>query len=70
MEGRAVEMLLYSNHNIHGLLQTEEYARALLRTWRPAYSPDQLERMLAGRMARKPSSIARPHRSSALSRKR
>jgi transcriptional regulator with XRE-family HTH domain len=53
MEGRAVEMLLYSNHNIHGLLQTEEYARALLRTWRPAYSQDQLERMVAARMARK-----------------
>ncbi|OIK25886.1 helix-turn-helix domain-containing protein [Streptomyces malaysiense] len=53
LEGRAVEMSLYSNHNIHGLLQTEEYARALLRTWRPAYSPDQLERMVAARMARK-----------------
>ncbi|MFI0230103.1 Scr1 family TA system antitoxin-like transcriptional regulator [Streptomyces sp. NPDC017086] len=53
LEERAVEMLLYSNHNIHGLLQTEEYARALLRTWRPTYSPDQLERMVAGRMARK-----------------
>ncbi|MEU3525493.1 helix-turn-helix transcriptional regulator [Streptomyces sp. NPDC038707] len=53
LEGRAVEMLLYSNHNIHGLLQTEEYARALLRTWRPAYSPDQLERMVGARMARK-----------------
>ncbi|MBX7547206.1 helix-turn-helix transcriptional regulator [Streptomyces sp. NPDC004232] len=53
LEGRSVEMLLYSNHNIHGLLQTEEYARALLRTWRPAYSVDALERMVAGRMARK-----------------
>jgi transcriptional regulator with XRE-family HTH domain len=53
LEGRAVEMLLYSNHNIHGLLQTEEYARALLRTWRPAYTPDQLERMVGARMARK-----------------
>jgi hypothetical protein len=53
LEERAVELLLYSNHNIHGLLQTEEYARALLGTWRPAYSPDELERMLAARMARK-----------------
>lgn len=53
LEGRAVEMLLYSNHNIHGLLQTEEHARALLRTWRPAYSADELDRMVAGRMARK-----------------
>ncbi|MGW0769874.1 helix-turn-helix domain-containing protein [Streptomyces sp. NPDC002676] len=53
LEDRAVELLLYSNHNIHGLLQTEEYARALLRTWRPAYSLDELERMVAARMARK-----------------
>ncbi|MGW2568192.1 helix-turn-helix domain-containing protein [Streptomyces sp. NPDC001537] len=53
LEARAVEMLLYGNHNVHGLLQTEEYTRALLATWRPAYSPDQLERMVAARMARK-----------------
>ncbi|MEU6664627.1 helix-turn-helix transcriptional regulator [Streptomyces sp. NPDC046727] len=53
LESRAVEMLLYGSHNIHGLLQTEEYARALLRTWRPAYSLDKLESMVAGRMARK-----------------
>ncbi|WP_432195636.1 helix-turn-helix domain-containing protein [Streptomyces sp. bgisy027] len=53
LEGRAVELLMYGNHNLHGLLQTEEYMRALLATWRPAYSPDQLERMAAGRMARK-----------------
>ncbi|MFJ4621460.1 Scr1 family TA system antitoxin-like transcriptional regulator [Streptomyces sp. NPDC088812] len=53
LEGRAVELLMYGNHNIHGLLQTEEYMRALLSTWRPAYSPDELERMVAARMARK-----------------
>ncbi|MET9142683.1 MULTISPECIES: helix-turn-helix transcriptional regulator [unclassified Streptomyces] len=52
LEKRSVEMLLYGNHNIHGLLQTEEYARALLSTWRPAYSPDELERMVAARTAR------------------
>ncbi|MFE9876665.1 helix-turn-helix domain-containing protein [Streptomyces sp. NPDC005784] len=54
LEERAVELLLYSNHNIHGLLQTAEYARALLGTWRPAYSLDELERMVAARVARKP----------------
>ncbi|NEC89772.1 helix-turn-helix transcriptional regulator [Streptomyces sp. SID12501] len=52
-EDRAVELQLYSNHNIHGLLQTPEYARVLLGTWRPTYSPGELERMLAGRVARK-----------------
>ncbi|MET9362053.1 helix-turn-helix transcriptional regulator [Streptomyces sp. NPDC006632] len=52
LESQAVELCMYANHNIHGLLQTEEYARALLRTWRPAYSPDELERMVAARVAR------------------
>ncbi|MFI6000573.1 helix-turn-helix domain-containing protein [Streptomyces sp. NPDC051366] len=51
-EGKAVEIGAYQNHNIHGLLQTEEYARALLRTLRPAYTSDELERMVSGRMAR------------------
>lgn len=53
LEGRAVGLLMYGNHNLHGVLQTEEYMRALLSTWRPAYSADELERMVAGRMARK-----------------
>ncbi|MCY0929185.1 helix-turn-helix transcriptional regulator [Streptomyces sp. H27-H1] len=51
-EGRAVEIGTYNNHNIYGLLQTEEYARALFRTSRPAYTPDEMERMVSGRMAR------------------
>ncbi|MFJ6849351.1 helix-turn-helix domain-containing protein [Streptomyces sp. NPDC091271] len=53
MEERAVEMGLYSNHNIHGLLQTPEYARALFEMRRPAYSEDEVERVLAARMARR-----------------
>ncbi|MGW2786581.1 helix-turn-helix domain-containing protein [Streptomyces populi] len=53
LEERAVELLLYSNHNIHGLLQTEEYARALFGTWRPTLSRDELERAVAARMARR-----------------
>ncbi len=53
LEERAVELLLYSNHNIHGLLQTEEYARALFGTWRPTLSQDGLERAVAARMARR-----------------
>jgi len=52
LEARAVEMTLYSNHNIHGLLQTPEYARALFEMRRPAYSQDEVERVLAARIAR------------------
>jgi hypothetical protein len=46
-------MLLYSNHNIHGLLQTPEYARALFEMRQPALSEDVVERETAARMARK-----------------
>ncbi|XUL88637.1 helix-turn-helix domain-containing protein [Streptomyces galilaeus] len=53
MESKAVELLLYSNHNIHGLLQTPEYARTLSEMRQPAYSADVVERDVAARMARK-----------------
>jgi transcriptional regulator with XRE-family HTH domain len=53
LEARSVEMLLYSNHNIHGLLQTPEYAQALYEMRQPALSPDVIEREIAARMARK-----------------
>ncbi|MEU5536714.1 helix-turn-helix transcriptional regulator [Streptomyces sp. NPDC020362] len=53
MEARAVELLMYGNHNIHGLLQTQEYARTLFEMTQPAYSPDVVEVDVAARMARK-----------------
>jgi transcriptional regulator with XRE-family HTH domain len=52
MEERAVEMLLYSNHNIHGLLQTEEYARTMFEMRQPALAEDVVERETAARVAR------------------
>ncbi|MFP8885777.1 helix-turn-helix domain-containing protein [Streptomyces mangrovi] len=52
LEADAVELGAYGSHNIHGLLQTEEYARALFNMRRPAYSKDDLERHVAARMAR------------------
>ncbi|WP_225824342.1 helix-turn-helix domain-containing protein [Streptomyces naphthomycinicus] len=53
MEAKAVEALSYANHNLHGLLQTEEFAWALLKTRRPSLSEDELERAVGARMARK-----------------
>ncbi|MEU2776903.1 helix-turn-helix transcriptional regulator [Streptomyces sp. NPDC007162] len=53
MEARAVELQLYDPLNIHGLLQTPEYARGLLLMRRPAYSGDEVERFIAARVARK-----------------
>ncbi|AYN40747.1 XRE family transcriptional regulator [Streptomyces dangxiongensis] len=52
-EAKAVEVQLYDPLNIHGLLQTSEYARALLLMRRPAYSNAEVERYLSARMARK-----------------
>ncbi|APY88057.1 MULTISPECIES: helix-turn-helix domain-containing protein [Streptomyces] len=52
LEERAVELHLYNNHSVHGLLQTEGYARALFGMRRPAYSQDEVERVVAARMAR------------------
>ncbi|MEU9762510.1 helix-turn-helix transcriptional regulator [Streptomyces sp. NPDC047985] len=52
MEARAVELLSYGSHSLHGLLQTEEHARALLKTRRPTFSDDEVERGVAGRVAR------------------
>jgi transcriptional regulator with XRE-family HTH domain len=51
LEAEAVELGSY-NHNMHGLLQTEEYARALYTMRRPAFSDDQVERYVMGRMGR------------------
>ncbi|WP_319055154.1 DUF5753 domain-containing protein, partial [Streptomyces europaeiscabiei] len=53
VEARAVELQLYDPLNIHGLLQTPEYARGLLLMRRPAYTEDEVERFIAARVARK-----------------
>ncbi|MFD3936042.1 helix-turn-helix domain-containing protein [Streptomyces sp. NPDC058611] len=52
LEGRAVEVGVYSTHVIHGLLQTPEHARALFEMRQPSYSEDEVERYTAARMAR------------------
>ena len=53
LEGQAVEIGVYEVVSINGLLQTPEHARALFEAWQPAYSEDDLERVLAARMARR-----------------
>ncbi|MFJ9106834.1 helix-turn-helix domain-containing protein [Streptomyces sp. NPDC102283] len=52
LEAEAVEIGSYANGVIDGLLQTEEYARALYRERRPAYSEEDIERLVTARMAR------------------
>ncbi|CAG7599136.1 helix-turn-helix domain-containing protein [Actinacidiphila bryophytorum] len=52
LEAEAVELGAYSNHNMHGLLQTEDYARSLFGMRRPTYTEDQIDRQVEGRIAR------------------
>ncbi|MFF9324262.1 helix-turn-helix domain-containing protein [Streptomyces sp. NPDC014776] len=52
MEARAVEIGIYVCHSISGLLQTPEHARAAFESRQPPYSEEEVERMVAARMAR------------------
>jgi hypothetical protein len=52
LEADAVELGAYGNHNLHGLLQSEEYTNALFAVRRPAMVADDLERYVAARIAR------------------
>ncbi|MER6237730.1 helix-turn-helix domain-containing protein [Streptomyces clavifer] len=52
LEAQAVELLAYGDHNLHGLLQTAEYARALFEMRLPPYQPDEIEQAVAARVAR------------------
>ncbi|MEU9200144.1 helix-turn-helix transcriptional regulator [Streptomyces sp. NPDC048332] len=53
LEARAVQVEAYHHHNINGLLQTEDHMRALFSSWLPAYTVDEMERVMAARMARR-----------------
>ncbi|WP_406228030.1 helix-turn-helix domain-containing protein [Streptomyces anthocyanicus] len=53
LEGKAVEIGLYECNIIAGLLQTPEHARALIEAAQPPYSPDDVDRMVAARLARR-----------------
>ncbi|MER6102590.1 helix-turn-helix transcriptional regulator [Streptomyces sp. NPDC001832] len=52
LEAKAAEISAYVAHGLHGLLQTPGHTRALFEARQPAYSQDEVERMVAARMAR------------------
>ncbi|MFJ2442528.1 MULTISPECIES: helix-turn-helix transcriptional regulator [unclassified Streptomyces] len=52
LEAEAVEIGVYVCNSISGLLQTPDHARALFQAAQPPYSRDDVERMVAARMAR------------------
>ncbi|MFH9014751.1 helix-turn-helix domain-containing protein [Streptomyces sp. NPDC017943] len=53
LEARAAEIAVYQSNSINGLLQTPEHARAVIGAAQPPYSPDDVERMVAARIARR-----------------
>ncbi|MGW0749502.1 helix-turn-helix domain-containing protein [Streptomyces sp. NPDC002587] len=59
LESEAVEIGAYANIVVPGLLQTEEYARALYALRRPAFGEEVAERLVSARMARQ--SVIRQH---------
>ncbi|CAM5541535.1 helix-turn-helix domain-containing protein [Streptomyces fumanus] len=61
LEAEAVDLGAYEALHVYGLLQTEEYARALFVMRRPAYTEEEIERHVAGRMARKAIFDRVPH---------
>ncbi|MCS0602285.1 helix-turn-helix transcriptional regulator [Streptomyces sp. LP11] len=52
LEAEAVEICAYDNSALNGLLQTPEYAKALYGMRRPPFDEEELERLVAARLAR------------------
>lgn len=52
LEAESVELCAYNNSVIHGLLQTNDYARAVIGNRQPPFPEDEVDRRVAGRMDR------------------
>jgi hypothetical protein len=52
MEGRSWKVETFQDGVVPGLLQTLDYARAVLRAWDPSATPQRIERWIAVRVAR------------------
>ncbi|MBL1100861.1 helix-turn-helix domain-containing protein [Streptomyces coffeae] len=60
LEQEAVSVSSYCTQVIDGLLQTEQYARALLKSNYPPFETDEVEQLLEARMDRKPLLSRKP----------
>ncbi|MBV9025414.1 MAG: helix-turn-helix domain-containing protein [Streptomycetaceae bacterium] len=52
LEAEAVELHVYATKAVPGLLQTEEYARAVFTMWRPLLSEEVIDQRVMARLAR------------------
>ncbi|MFJ8078170.1 helix-turn-helix domain-containing protein [Streptomyces sp. NPDC096176] len=60
LEAEAVELHVYANQAVPGLLQTEEYARAVFGEMRPPLAPEVIEERVTARLARQELFSRRP----------
>lgn len=60
LEAEAVELHAYDTHVLNGLLQTEDYARAVFSMRRPLLDEETVEERLSARMARQDIFQRRP----------
>ncbi|MEU7381677.1 helix-turn-helix transcriptional regulator [Streptomyces sp. NPDC042207] len=60
LEASAVGLSVYAAHAVPGLLQTEDYARAVFQMQRPLLEDDVIEQRLAARMTRQDIFTRRP----------
>ena len=52
LEAEAVELWVYGTHAVPGLLQTEEYMRAVFEMWRPLLDEEAVQQRVVARLAR------------------
>lgn len=60
LESEAVELHVYDTQLVNGLLQTEEYARAVFAMWQPLLDEALMEQRVAARLARQEVFSRRP----------
>jgi transcriptional regulator with XRE-family HTH domain len=60
LEKECIELVMYDTHVVNGLLQTEEYMRALLAMRRPPLDPETIEQRVTARLARQDIFDRRP----------
>ncbi|MFF8318454.1 helix-turn-helix domain-containing protein [Streptomyces bobili] len=60
LEAEAVELHVYDTQLVNGLLQTEEYARAVFAMWQPLLDEALMEQRVAARLARQKIFSRRP----------
>jgi transcriptional regulator with XRE-family HTH domain len=60
LEAEAVELHVYDTQLVNGLLQTEEYARAVFAMWQPLLDQAIIEQRVAARLARQEIFSRRP----------